>query len=161
MLLLTLTRGSLSHGTPPHIHRSQWDVPLPDSDSLPTNTATSHTQVQGSYSFVALCQLTAILSNILPLIYSLQTRPLEHAFKALRQHETELDRWEEDLPPWLSADNSSFERKAPGALNLQFCCLVVKMYLCRMGLLVGLCSQYFPYLTKIKLGNSPVRRTGF
>jgi Fungal specific transcription factor domain len=141
MLLLIPTRASLSHGTPPHIYHSQWDVPVPDPDSLLTRTgreAVSHTQVQGSYSFVALCQLTAILSNILPLIYTLQTQPLAHAFKALRQHETALDRWEDDLPLWLNADSGSFERKAPGALNLQFCHLVVRMYLCRMGLLVGL-----------------------
>ncbi|KAL3462237.1 fungal-specific transcription factor domain-containing protein [Aspergillus heterothallicus] len=133
---------SLSHGTPPHIHRSQWDVPLPDSDSLlgVVDLATGQglpvdARVQGGHSFVALCSLTAILGQILPLIYALEIQPLESSFRTLRRHETTLNDWEECLPPWLRPTSPTFERRAAGALNLQLSFLSVKLCLARMALL--------------------------
>ncbi|KAE8547654.1 hypothetical protein EYB25_009447 [Talaromyces marneffei] len=131
---------SLSHGTPPHIHHSQWDVPLPDSEILGVGSITyedpaSVFRVQGALSFTALCQLTVILGEILPLIYALQPQASGHAFRALRRHETALDEWEEKLPTWLRPGGASFDRRAAGALNLQLCYLVIKMCLWRIGLL--------------------------
>ncbi|KAL3481878.1 fungal-specific transcription factor domain-containing protein [Aspergillus californicus] len=131
---------SLSHGTPPHIHKSQWDVPLPDSDSLLVTLAASETlpvdtRVQGAHSFIALCSLTTILGTILPLIYALEIQPLETSFRALRRHETTLNEWEESLPPWLRPSSPAFERKAAGALNLQLSFLAVKLCLSRIALL--------------------------
>ncbi|KUL86417.1 hypothetical protein ZTR_08159 [Talaromyces verruculosus] len=132
---------SLSHGTPPHIHRSQWDVPVPDLDKLGVDSITdeettiSVVRVQGALSFIALCRLTMILGEILPLIYTLQPQDPSHALRALRRHETALDEWEEKLSTWLRPASASFDRKAPGALNLQLCYLVIKMCLWRTGLL--------------------------
>lgn len=98
-----LLRASLSHGTPPHIHKSVWDVPLPDSDSLLISMPSdaefpSDARIQGAYSFIALCSLTSLLGKILPLIYVLETPPLESSFRELRRHETALNEWEETLP---------------------------------------------------------------
>ncbi|KIA75865.1 Zn(II)2Cys6 transcription factor [Aspergillus ustus] len=131
---------SLSHGTPPHIHRSQWDVPLPDSDSLLVDLAagqglSADSRVQGGHSFIALCSLTTILGQILPLIYALEIQPLETSFRTLRRHETTLNEWEESLPSWLRPTSPVFERKAAGALNLQLSFLAVKLCLARMALL--------------------------
>ncbi|KAL2824883.1 fungal-specific transcription factor domain-containing protein [Aspergillus cavernicola] len=130
---------SLSHGTPPHIHKSQWDVPLPDSDSLLVSlagqTLPSDTRVQGGDSFIALCSLTTILGEILPLIYALEIQPLETSFRALRRHETTLNEWEESIPSWLRPTSPAFERKAAGALNLQLSFLAVKLCLSRIALL--------------------------
>ncbi|KAL2812969.1 fungal-specific transcription factor domain-containing protein [Aspergillus granulosus] len=131
---------SLSHGTPPHIHRSQWDVPLPDSDSLLVDLSASQrlpadARVQGGHSFVALCSLTSILGQILPLIYALEIQPLESSFRTLRRHETTLNEWEESLPSWLRPTSPAFERKAAGALNLQLSFLAAKLCLARTALL--------------------------
>ncbi|KAL4867829.1 hypothetical protein BDV12DRAFT_110927 [Aspergillus spectabilis] len=131
---------SLSHGTPPHIHKSVWDVPLPDSNSLlvnilPGQEYPSDTRLQGGHSFVALCSLTTILGQILPLIYALETQPLEHSFRTLRRHETTLNEWEESLPLWLRPTSPNFKREAAGALNLQLSFLAVKLCLSRIALL--------------------------
>ncbi|KAL3444556.1 fungal-specific transcription factor domain-containing protein [Aspergillus insuetus] len=131
---------SLSHGTPPHVHRSQWDVPLPDSDSilvdlLAGQAFSADTRVQGGHSFVALCSLTTILGQILPLIYALETQSLDHSFRTLRRHETTINEWEESLPSWLRPTSPAFVRKAVGALNLQLSFLAVKLCLARMALL--------------------------
>ncbi|KAL4733329.1 fungal-specific transcription factor domain-containing protein [Aspergillus similis] len=131
---------SLSHGTPPHIHKSVWDVPLPDSDSLmvsitPGEDLSSDARVQGAHSFIALCTLTTLLGQILPLIYVLKVQPLETSFRELRRHETALNEWEEGLPSWLRPTSPVFERKAAGALNLQLSFLAVKLCLCRIALL--------------------------
>ncbi|RDW64314.1 fungal specific transcription factor domain-containing protein [Aspergillus mulundensis] len=131
---------SLSHGTPPHVHKSVWDVPLPDSDSLmvkitPGEAFPSDARVQGAYSFISLCSLTTLLGHILPLIYVLEVQPLETSFRALRRHETTLNEWEEGLPTWLRPTSPAFQRKAAGALNLQLSFLAVKMCLSRIALL--------------------------
>ncbi|KAL4923798.1 Zn(II)2Cys6 transcription factor [Aspergillus undulatus] len=131
---------SLSHGTPPHIHKSVWDVPLPDSDALmveitPGERLSSNARAQGANSFIALCSLTALLGQILPLIYVLEVQPLETAFRTLRRHETTLNEWEESLPSWLRPTSPNFERKTAGALNLQLSFLAVKLCLSRIALL--------------------------
>lgn len=128
----------MSHGTPPHIQRSQWDVPLPDLDTLLISPSTSggpvsDTRVKGAQSFIALCHLTVILSDILPLIYTLQVSQTNASSKALRRHETALDEWEESLPLWLRPGSAEFERQAAGALNLQLSYLIIKMCICRIA----------------------------
>jgi hypothetical protein len=114
-----------------------------------SDEATSNTRVQGGRSFIALCELTVILGNVLPLMYTLQAQPLEQTFRTLRQHETALDQWEEGLLPWLRPGCASFERTAAGSLNLQLCHLVVRMCLWRIGLLVGRPSLRFVAYSRI------------
>lgn len=116
---------------------------MPDSSTLGVNSISdeetdSIVRVQGALSFIALCQITVILGEILPLIYTLQPQGSGHAFRALRRHETALDEWEEKLPTWLRPSCDSFNRQAIGALNLQLCYLVLKMCLWTIGLLVRL-----------------------
>lgn len=115
---------------------------MPDLGTLGVNSITdeettiSVVRVQGALSFIGLCQLTMVLGEILPLIYTLQPQDPSHALRALRRHETALDEWEEKLPTWLRPGSTSFDRKAAGALNLQLCYLVIKMCVWRTGLLV-------------------------
>ena len=126
-----------------------------------SDEATSNTRVQGGRSFIALCELTVILGDVLPLMYTLQAQPLEQTFRTLRQHETALDQWEEGLLPWLRPGCASFERTAAGSLNLQLCHLVVRMCLWRIGLLVGRSSLRFVAYSRIQrksLGASSLRR---
>lgn len=136
-------RASLSHGTPPHVQPAQWDVPVPNFDTLLVTTVSgknsgTDARLQGAHSFIALCQLTVILGDILPLIYTFNIQTLENYLKALRRHETTLDEWEERLPLWLRPGSEEFDKKSPGALNLHLAFLVVRMCLCRIALQVGM-----------------------
>jgi len=106
------------------------DCPFPES-------FVSNIRAQGGRSFIALCELTVVLSGVLSLLYSLEDQTQEDAFRALRRHETALDRWKEGLPSWLRPGSLAFKREAAGALNLQLCYLVVRMCLSRIGLLVS------------------------
>lgn len=122
-----------------HTQSSQWDTPLPDIDSLclgPTenNGLPSDVHLKGARCFIALCELTRILGDILSLIYTLRRQTQGTCLKSLRRNETSLDEWEDSLPRWLSPTNSEFQKMAPGALNLQLSCLTVKMCICRVGL---------------------------
>ncbi|OJJ42544.1 hypothetical protein ASPZODRAFT_76489 [Penicilliopsis zonata CBS 506.65] len=134
---------SLSHGTPPHIHRSQWDVPIPDADTLllasSDGTPVSTARRQGGQSFIALCRLTVLLGNVLPMIYTLHPQSTPDAsFSELRRHEAALDEWKKDLPDWLRPGSLAQDRLAAGALSLQLSYLAVQMCLCRIALLVEL-----------------------
>jgi hypothetical protein len=103
---------------------------------MPSNaTFPPDARIQGAYSFIALCSLTSLLGKILPLIYALETQPLESSFRELRRHETALNEWEESLQSWLCPTSPRFERKAAGALNLQLSFLAVKLCLSRIALL--------------------------
>lgn len=133
---------SLSHGTPGHVHRDQWDVALPQLDiildnSQTSSTATPQARERGAESFIALCRLTQLLGDLLSVIYSLREEPLERMLKTLRRIETAVDDWQDSLPIWLNPGESGFERDQPGSLNLKLSFLAVKMCICRVALQVG------------------------
>lgn len=138
--ILTISRASLSHGTPPHVHSSQWDVPRPEIDSLLVGTvhtdSSSHARMQGAKTFIALCDLTEILGNILALVYTLKPSKDHNCLRSLRRLEATLDEWEDDLEPWLRPGSLEFQRAAPGVLNLQLSTLAVKMCISRIALQV-------------------------
>lgn len=134
-------RASLSHGTPPHIHSSQWDVSLPDINSLLMGTVSransfSNARMQGAKSFIALCGLTEILGDILALVYTLKPSKDQNRFKSLRRLEATMDEWEDNLDTWLRPGSVDFRKMAPGALNLQLSSLAVKMCISRIALQV-------------------------
>ncbi|KAL3418565.1 fungal specific transcription factor domain-containing protein [Phlyctema vagabunda] len=132
---------SLTHGTPPHVNRTQYDVPLPDMESLlirnitnPASIPSEDARIRGAQCFIALCQLTEILGGILPLIYDIQARHENNNIRAVRRYETNLDEWEDLLPSWLNPVGGQFDRGAPGALSLQLSFFAVKMCLSRIAL---------------------------
>lgn len=134
-------RASLSHGTPPHIHSSQWDVLLPDIDSLLMGTVSTADSfpdawMQGAKSFIALCGLTEILGDILALVYTLKPSREHNCLKSLRRLEAKMDEWEDNLDTWLRPGSLDFQKIAPGALNLQLSSLAVKMCISRIALQV-------------------------
>lgn len=151
VMLLTKTktdmyyRASLTHGTPPLINPTQYDVPLPDTDALlvskaniPGVTVSDDDRLRGAQCFVALCQLTEILAGILPLIYDIQSRHEQNNLRAVRRFETNLDEWEDSLRPWLNPVSPEFDSSAPGALSLQLSFFALKMCLSRVALQVSL-----------------------
>jgi len=128
-----LNRASLAHGTPPHVHPRQFDVPIPDVAAL--NIGGGHVD-RTSRSFLALCQLTEILGDILPFIYDIKGRAPENQTRSLKRVEAALEDWEANLPDVLNARNPDFQREHPGALNLELSFLAVKMCVSRVSLLV-------------------------
>ncbi|KAI9729355.1 MAG: hypothetical protein M1834_006878 [Cirrosporium novae-zelandiae] len=131
---------SLAHGTPPHIHREQYDVPLPGLDILvekpseDTVETGSQDRRRGAHCFIALCQLTEILGEVLHLMYNLQIPNGTARLKSIRRFETHLDEWEDSLPSWLNPIESDFDRLAPGARSLQLSFYALKMCLSRAAL---------------------------
>ncbi|RDW82615.1 hypothetical protein BP6252_03727 [Coleophoma cylindrospora] len=132
---------SLTHGTPPLVNRTQYDVPLPDIDALlvsrvnsPGVTVSDDDRLQGAQCFIALCQLTEILGGVLPLIYDIQLRHEQSNLRAVRRFETNLDEWEDALPSWLNPVGTEFDGSVPGALSLQLSFFALKMCLSRVAL---------------------------
>jgi hypothetical protein len=124
----------------------QFDVEIPSLNSLLSHGVdidgdaihSLDLRTAGAHSFRALCQLTEILGDILPLIYNTRRRKREPEVRSLRRIEAFLDDWEESLPQWLNPTSPDFQRGQPGALNLQLSFLAVKMCICRVSLLVSL-----------------------
>lgn len=138
---LIVSRASLSHGTPKHITRGEWDVPLPDLHTLQKGGEVdggnmANEGLEDARSFISLCSLTEILGDVLPLIYTLQAKTGNSCLRSLRRLEASVDEWEDSLPEWLDPRSSEFRRKAGGALNLQLSFLAVKMCICRIALQV-------------------------
>lgn len=93
-------------------------------------------RTMGAQSFVALCQLTEILGDILPFIYDIRRTGRDAQTRSLKRVEAALEDWEASLPPALNAKSLEFQRKYPGALNLHLSFLAVKMCISRVSLLV-------------------------
>ncbi|KAH8799716.1 fungal-specific transcription factor domain-containing protein, partial [Xylogone sp. PMI_703] len=129
---------SLTHGTPPHIFPTQYDVPIPDLNMLLpgkytplNNNSKLDDQLAGAQSFIALCQLTEILGEMLPLIYDLRSQRQDTSLKSLRKLELMVDNWDDSLLEWQKGSSPEFRREAPGALNLHLSFLALKMNICR------------------------------
>ncbi|KAH8768509.1 fungal-specific transcription factor domain-containing protein [Hyaloscypha finlandica] len=133
---------SLSHGTSPNIHPTQFDVEIPEIDLIVTGAGKTNSRQQasdprtaGALCFIALCQLTEILGDILPLIYNTKRGKHHDPRKSLLRSEASLEEWEENLPNWLDPKSLDFQRELPGVLSLQLSALAVKICICRVSLL--------------------------
>ncbi|KIV84199.1 hypothetical protein PV11_06167 [Exophiala sideris] len=134
---------SLAHGTPPHVHPKQFDVPVPDVAALTIGRTTVSEDIDGpstphkmgALTFLALCQLTEILGDILPFIYDIKGKSQDHQTRSLKRVEAALEDWEANLPNVLNAKSSEFQREHPGALNLELSYLAIKMCISRVSLL--------------------------
>ena len=132
-----MSRASLSHGTPPNIHRANYDVPLPSLDQL-TGPESSETRKKVASSFHYLCSLTQVLGEILPLVYALRPN-LDSMEKDIRRLECRLDEWEDGLPHYLrrSLQENDMRKNVNGSSSLWFCFLSLKLLVCRVALRVS------------------------
>jgi hypothetical protein len=137
--LSNLCRSSFAHGVPATIAKDQYDVPLPDIEVL--RLRPSRGQERGVESFFALCTLTEILADILPLVYNLQVKGYRESPRKLRRIQTQLDDWEEGLPQWLRPSNEDGTGPPSGSSSLQLSLLAVKMLMCRIALRVSMRSS--------------------
>ena len=126
--------GSFGHGVPPQISKTQYDVPLPTVDGLAPSSTRTTERVRAAYCHIALCKLTEILGELLPLVYGLQPKIARESSKKLRQIRTDLDLWEDSLPEWLRAPVHHRGEQAYGSSSLQLAFLAVKMLVSRVEL---------------------------
>ncbi|ORX94418.1 C6 transcription factor-like protein [Clohesyomyces aquaticus] len=128
-VIITDYWASIAYGTPPHVYKGFYDVPMPTLDSLLSPKATA-VQKYASTCFVHLCALTELLGEILPLVYQLgpNADDLERGVVRLRSL---LDNLESELPEWLPLPDRT------GTSNLWFCFLSMRLLLNRVALRVA------------------------
>ena len=128
--MLTLLRISLAHGTPPHIARAQYDVPLPTAEYLCDGNP-SERRLRTASVFVALAGLTDALDRHLQRVYhvgrdkSWNTTSLELS----------LNSWVESLTGTIRIiiiRGSHLD--IPGAANLRLAYLTTRLLLNRIEL---------------------------
>lgn len=106
---------------------------------VPRRHAT-HERVKTARCYIALCQLTEILGDLLPLVYGLQPNPPKETSKTLRRLRADLDSWEDSLPDWLKPTQRDTVSPISGSSNLHLAFLSLKMLVSRVELQVGLKS---------------------
>lgn len=126
--------GSYGHGVPPQIAKNQYDVPLPTVDVLVPQASRTPERVRAAHCHIALCQLTEILGELLPLVYGLQLKFPRETTKKLRQIRTDLDMWEDSLPDWLKDPVGKMDTHISGPCSLQLAFLAAKMLVSRVEL---------------------------
>ncbi|KAL6236616.1 hypothetical protein BDW75DRAFT_206497 [Aspergillus navahoensis] len=126
--------GSFGHGVPPQIAKNQYDVPLPTVEVLVPPASRSPERVRAAHCHIALCRLTEILGELLPLVYGLQQRSPRETTKKIRQIRTDLDVWEDSLPDWLRSPLGPSEDRIAGLSSLHLSFLAVKLLVGRVEL---------------------------
>ncbi|KAL2075594.1 hypothetical protein VTL71DRAFT_537 [Oculimacula yallundae] len=124
--------GSFAHGTPSNINSKHYDVPVPTLAMLLPLQPISPECRKSLGSFIALCKLTEILGQALPMVYDLKGSSQKDTSKMIRRIEADLDIWEDSLPDYLSSSvHSDF---VSGSSSLRLCYLSLKMLVCRISL---------------------------
>lgn len=119
---------------PPQIAKNQYDVPLPTIEVLLRQGPRTTERVRAAHCHIALCRLTEVLGELLPLVYDLQHKFPRETSKKLRQIRTDLDLWEDSLPGWLRAPVNDAESQIAGPSSLYLSFLAVKMLVTRVEL---------------------------
>lgn len=127
-------RGSFGHGVPPQIAKIQYDVPLPSVDILVTSASPTSEHIKAANCHIALCKLTEILGELLPLVYRLQPKSTRETTERLRHIRTDLDLWEHSLPEWLKSPWPASESSFGGVCSLHLGFLAMKVLVCRVEL---------------------------
>ncbi len=94
-------------------------------------------QKKGTESFFALCSLTEILADILPLIYNLEAQRYKDSLRELRRVQMQLEDWDARLPAWLRRSTEEGSAPQSGACSLQLSFLAIKMLMSRISLRVS------------------------
>lgn len=118
---------------------------------MPQGSRTTE-RLRAAHSHIALCRLTEILGELLPLVYGLQHRQSRDTSKKVRQIRTDLDVWEDSLPELLRTPTSSSEERIAGTSSLQLAFLSVKMLVSRVELNV---RWHFRHNSGIYANESP------
>ena len=122
-----------AQGTPPHVTNGHYDVPIPSMELLTHGRSGSVKHVRAAECYTALCRLTEIVGDILPLIFHIRSGNDTVASEQVSRSEIDLNRWTENLPGWLDLHNFDNRPTVPGLVNLQLSYLAVRMLLRRIG----------------------------
>ena len=120
-----LLKYNFSYGTPPYITVGHYDVPLPSPEVLTEAGTGSVKHVRAAECYIALCQLTLILGDVLPLLYHIRSGNDAVAAQQVSKSEVELRTWLSGLPQHLYLLDYSRSGDIPGLANLQLSYLAV------------------------------------
>jgi hypothetical protein len=123
---------NFTYGTPPYITVGHYDVPLLTIEVLAAPRTGSIKRVRAAECYIALCQLTLVLGDILPLLYHIRSGNDAVAAQQVSKSEVDLRTWFNGLPPQLCLLDYSKRSDIPGLANLQLSYLAVKMLLARI-----------------------------
>lgn len=123
---------NFSYGTPPYITVGHYDVPVLTLQVLTEAGTSSIKHIRAAECYIALCQLTTVLGDILPLLYHIRSGNDAVAAQQVSKSEVDLRTWLAGLPPQLCLHDYSRRCDVPGLANLQLSYLAVKMLLARI-----------------------------
>lgn len=122
-----------AHGTPPHIAREQYDVPVPTQQLLLCDRLPSLERARAAEVYIAFCRLTEIVGSLLPLIYRVRSGANDVALQKTARLEAYLQEWIKDCPTWIDFQNLPERPAIPGFANLQLSYLAVRMVICQIS----------------------------
>lgn len=124
---------NFAQGTPPHINKAHYDVPMPTIELLAGSRINIEKHHRAAQCYIELCKLTEIIGDVLPLIYHIRSGNDGLAAEQTSRSEIDLNRWNHNRPRWL--DYTDFENRpdVPGLVNLQLSYLAVRMLLRRIA----------------------------
>ncbi|KAG0156168.1 hypothetical protein PDIDSM_3345 [Penicillium digitatum] len=118
---------SLAYGTPPHIRRSQYDVPLP----IPEYLSDWERDHEANAVFIELMNLTNVLDHCLEQVYSIRIETQGPT----RNLELELNKWVDSLTGDIrKIIIRGSNLNIPGASNLRLAYLATRLLLRRIEL---------------------------
>jgi hypothetical protein len=109
-----------------------YDVPPLTLEVLTQAGPGSVKHVQAAECYIALCQLTIVLGDILPLLYHIRSGNDAVAAQQVSKSEVDLRTWLAGLPSHLFLLDYTRRCDIPGLANLQLSYLAVKMLLARI-----------------------------
>lgn len=125
--LSSFRRSSLTYGTPPHIRRSQYDVPLP----IPEYLSDWEYNREANSVFIELMNLTDVLDHCLEHVYNIRVETQGPA----RNLELDLNKWVDSLTGDIRRiiiRGSNLD--IPGSSNLRLAYLATRLLLRRIDL---------------------------
>jgi hypothetical protein len=119
------------------------------------------TRIDTAKCFIALCTLSEILGDILPLVYERHQRAGPDVSKVLRRLETDLDSWEDSWPAVSIFRDRDEERTEPvsGSSSLRLGFLSAKMLICRIAFRASLFPHILELVCVLTYGNYRMQLT--
>lgn len=124
---------NFAQGTPPHVNKAHYDVPLPTVQLLAGDRVNMQKHNRAAECYIELCKLTEIIGDVLPLIYHVRSGNDGVAAEQTSRSEIELNRWHSARPKWINYKDFKDRTPVPGLVNLQLSYLAVKMLLRRLA----------------------------
>ena len=124
---------NFAQGTPPHINKAHYDVPLPTVELLAGDKINIQKHHRAAECYIEFCKLTEIIGDVLPLIYHIRSGNDNVAAEQTSRSEIELNRWHQSRPKWINYHDFDSRPLVPGLVNLQLSYLAVRMLLRRLA----------------------------